>query len=201
MQPVLTQAARDRLKANVAWARGARIDLQSGKRVNPLRLRPVDICIEDIAHSLALINRFGGHSRYPINVAQHSVHCSRLCDGTPHALQALLHDAAEYVLGDIVKWLKATDVFIAYRRVERRIQRRIYERFDCHPVTAPDVEMADRLMVRFEGTKAYGDAWVVGHPAYPSLTEEELRLVGPWEPWGWEMAERMFLARFNELTA
>src|SRR5580765_2644929 len=78
----------------------------SGKHVNPLNLRPEDIDIVDIAHALACCNRFAGHCRRPINVAQHSVYVSRLCDDTGFERQALLHDASEAYLGDITKWLK-----------------------------------------------------------------------------------------------
>jgi hypothetical protein len=65
------------------------------------------ICIEDIAHSLALTNRYNGMTRYPYSVAEHCVRMA-LCDDLPgHPLAKLLHDAAEAYIGDIVKPFKA----------------------------------------------------------------------------------------------
>lgn len=168
----------------------------SRRRVNPLGLRREDVAIEDIAHALAQINRFNGHVRAPISVAQHSVYVSRLCNGS--ALAGLLHDAAEAYLGDVTKWLKNTPEFAGYRAAEAALQARIYEWFGCEP--SPEIEQADRLMVRFEGEQGYGGDWLVGHPAYPRLTADERARVGEWEPWPWARAEREFLARYAELT-
>ncbi len=67
-----------------------------------------DICIEDIAHSLARQIRFNGHTDQPYTVAQHSVICG-LKAPVEHSLAALLHDAHEYIIGDIpspvIQWL------------------------------------------------------------------------------------------------
>src|SRR4051812_2148358 len=95
----------------------------TGKHVNPFDLKPDDICIEDIAHALALCNRFAGHTKRPMSVAQHSVYVSRLCPN--YRLAGLLHDASEAYLGDVTKWVKSTHEFEAYREAEDRIQYQI----------------------------------------------------------------------------
>ncbi|MCR4301829.1 MAG: hypothetical protein NUV51_09485 [Sulfuricaulis sp.] len=174
--------------------------LFSGREVDPLVLRPKDICIEDLAHALSLCNRFAGHTSRPISVAQHSVFVSRLCDGTGHELQGLLHDGSEAYLSDIIKWVKATPPFAPYRELEDRVQQVIYEKFSCSTVLAEDVEMADRIMVRFEGQKGY-KTFVIDHPNYPPLTPEEIARVGAWGFWSWRQSEEAFLTRFRLLTA
>jgi uncharacterized protein len=175
------------------------IHTYSGKKVNPFDLQPADIDIVDIAHALALENRFGGHTRMPISVAQHSVYVSKLA-APSCALQGLLHDASEAYLRDIPKWVKAAPEFAVYRSLEDRVQRAIYGHFGLPLETAPCVEHADRIMVRFEGTRGYGREWIVGHPAYPPLTDAEISAVEPWEPWDWVVAEASFMARFSELA-
>jgi len=174
-----------------------RITTYTGRVVNPLDLRSEDIAIADIAHALALINRFCGHTSVPISVAQHSVYVSRLCNG--HALQGLLHDAAEAYIGDTTKWLKATPEMSPYRQAEARAQHVILARFGCAPELADEVEAADRLMVRYEYEAGYNGR-VIDHPGYPPVTGDERRQVGLWWPWHWSTAEREFLARFRELA-
>src|SRR5687767_12398883 len=90
-----------------------------------------DVCLEDIAHHLASVNRFGGAARIPMSVAQHSVLVSRLSGsyGSPLAVHGLLHDAAEAYLGDVIKWLKCSDAFAGYRELERHIEKIIWAKF------------------------------------------------------------------------
>lgn len=173
-----------------------RISTYTGLIVNPLDLRPEDVRIEDIAHALALINRFCGHTAAPISVAQHSVYVSRLCNG--HALQGLLHDASEAYLGDVTKWVKDAPEMALYREAEARAQRVILALFWCSPELALEVESADRLMVRYEFERGYHGR-TIDHPAYPPVTDDERTLIGEWEPWSWQQAEREFLEQFNRL--
>lgn len=184
----------------------------TGRRVNPLALAlaPADVDLRDLAHGLALCNRFAGHTREPVSVAQHSVYASHLVP-PDLALQALLHDGAEAYLGDVTKWVKQSPLMAAYRAAEHAAQEVIYTRFGCPTTTHPLVEAADRLLVRYEGVKGFGAGWIVGdmNPAaagyYPPLTPEEVAAVDGlfdgWRFWGWREAERAFLERFNALTA
>lgn len=173
----------------------ARLQTYTGRVVNPLDLQPDDIDIYDIAHSLACVNRFGGHARRPISVAQHSVHVSTLVP-PEHALQGLLHDAAEAYLGDVTKWLKQTEAMAGYRAAEDRAWAVIARAFGVPEELAPEVEAADIFMVRLEATSSY-DNWRSGSALHPQVTATEReRLVG-WEPWCWHDAEARFLATYE----
>lgn len=177
----------------------------TGKHVNPLDLRPEDIDIRDIAHALACCNRFAGHCKRPISVAQHSVYVSRLCRDEPNGagLQGLLHDASEAYLGDVTKWLKATIPFAAYRQAEDLIERQIYEKFQCELTMLPAVASADKLMLRFEGEMAFGykmwKQWTEQLLNYPLITPEENVRIGGWKPWSWRASEEMFLTQYRAL--
>lgn len=174
----------------------------TGKEVNPLDLRPDDICLEDIAHALSLCNRFAGHTKKPISVAQHSVYVSRLLedDGIMPSLQGLLHDASEAYLGDMTKWLKQTPEMEAFREAEFRTQNRIYEKFSCPSEPCKRLDWADRVMVRFEGRKGFGPDFAIDNPNYPELTLGEFLDVGAWAPWSWKTSEEAFLTRYRLLT-
>lgn len=185
-------------------AKPALMLLVSGQQVNPMTLaqNPDAITIEDIAHALACVNRFGGHTRKPTNVAQHSVYVSRLCAPDPVArLQGLLHDASEAYLGDIIKWIKATPEFDAYRRIEDDLQRAIYRKFGVPEEMLPAVERADRIMVRHEGAEGYGaqvwSDWAQHFPHYPVVTPEERREIGPWRHWSWRWSRDVYLVEFR----
>ncbi len=177
----------------------------TGKHINPLDLQPDDICIEDIAHALALCNRFAGHSKRPISVAQHSVFVSRLSGSD--ALQGLFHDASEAYIGDITKWIKASPPFDGYRVLEERIQTRIFQKFGCDTVISDRVKEADKLMLRFEGEQGYGftkwSLWAAQLPVdYQELVNpEEVAAIGKWIPWNWKIAEGVFLRHFHTLMA
>ena len=167
----------------------------TGKWVNPLALEPDDICIEDIAHALALTNRFGGHSKFPLNVAQHSVGVSLLCPGCP--LSALLHDASEAYLGDIPRPLKHSEAFSAYRVIEARVQRAVMLRFSLSEDAdlAPQIREADNVMLRLEA-RTFDPPYKIGERLRP----EEVEGLGEWVFRDWVHSEILFLNRFKELT-
>lgn len=182
----------------------------TGKIINPVNLQPEDICIEDIAHALALCNRFAGHSREPMSVAQHSV---TVCKIIQHryptwrrgALQGLLHDAAEAYIGDVTKWLKRTPAFATYRRIEDMLEKQIYERFGCPIKKTTRVACADKLALRLEGELAFEpETWhrLCNHIGYKPLTEKERNFYffGARSIWSWQTAERMFLTEFYNLS-
>lgn len=170
--------------------------------VNPLAIDPTLVVIEDLAHQLACINRFCGATKEPISVAQHSVYVSWLSTGA-RKRQALVHDGGEAYLGDMTKWLKHSPACAGYRLAETAAQKIVYGVFDCPAETDPEVETADRLMVRYEGMQGYNRDWVVGHPAYAPLTAAEVALIDsfcPWQFWSWRFAERMFLQEYERLV-
>lgn len=171
------------------------ITTYTGRKVNPLDLKHEDICIEDIAHHLACINRFNGAAKYPISVAQHSVWVARLSG--PFGMEGLLHDAAEAYLGDITKWLKETPEMKAYRKAEHRAQIAICHAFAI-PANPPDVVLwADQLTVRFEHEVAFGRPQTV--KGYERLTRPERNNLKEWRLWTWQEAEMSFLVAFADL--
>jgi len=167
--------------------------LYSGALVNVLDLVPQDIDIRDIAHALALTNRFGGHSRVPLSVAQHSVDVSRICG----SLQGLLHDASETYLRDIPQPLKCLPMFEDYRKREAWLQRMIYAKYGCPVADAPAVVDADAFMLRWEAWYSFKKpSWCERPGTPPPITFP----ITPWEPWTWDRAEAEFLSRFKELS-
>ena len=89
----------------------------SGVGIYPLKPDISNINIADVAHSLAQLNRYNGHSLSPVNIAYHSIVVSM---NVPRelALAGLLHDAPEYILGDICRPIKRTPLFAPYRKLE-----------------------------------------------------------------------------------
>lgn len=177
-----------------------RITTFTGRVVNPFALQSEDVSVEDIAHALALTNRFGGHSRVPISVAQHAVYVSYLLAGTGYERHGLHHDDAEAYLCDVPKWIKQSVTMGAYREAEDLVQAVCEAAFGVEWTedAREAVEWADRLMVRYEYEQGYNGA-VIDHPAYPKVTAEERQLVTLWRPWAWDVAERTYLRRFVDL--
>lgn len=164
-----------------------------------------DVCIEDVAHHLACINRFNGALARPVSVAQHAVYVSRLLDDTDFAWAGLHHDDAEAYVGDITKWLKHSPLMQSFRDLEERVQAICYRAFNVDPrhyegysrQLHPMVEWADRLMVRFEAQQS---GIIIQHPNYPQVTTEEQSKIGAWAPWSWRQSEEAFLVRVRMLA-
>ena len=170
------------------------INLFSGMRFWPLEPDPETVCIEDIAHALSCLCRYGGHSSKFYSVAEHSVKVSKLC-APGDALWGLLHDASEAYLVDVPRPLKELPEFAAYREAERRLQRVIAERFGIPPEQPASVTEADDTML-----------WIEAHSLLGSIEEDvirdtpippEMEIISPLLP---VEAERLFLDRFKELT-
>src|SRR3954453_18979133 len=147
-----------------AWQR-----MLSGRRLDLLDPSPLDVEIEDIAHGLARVARWNGQKRGPhiFSVAQHSVLVEHLTiamddDVTPaQRLMTLLHDAPEYVIGDIISPFKAV-IGDAYKDVESRLIAAIHLRFSlpgkASPATLRMTKAADRAAAFFEATHLAGFA-------------------------------------------
>jgi 5'-deoxynucleotidase YfbR-like HD superfamily hydrolase len=108
--------------------------------IDLLNPKPVLISIRDIAHALARIPRFNGHTPgMPYSVAEHSV---RVCDLCPneHKLWGLLHDAPEAYIGDVTTPLKA--MLPRYTEIEAGIMRAIAVKFELPGTEIPDVVRA-----------------------------------------------------------
>lgn len=101
----------------------------------------------DIAASLARICRFNGHCRDHYSVAEHSLRVAELV-APEHKLVALLHDATEAYVGDMVSPLK--QMLPAYQQIEQRIWHIICERFGISPTLPAEVHQADLTMLATE---------------------------------------------------
>jgi hypothetical protein len=134
----------------------------SGRKFYPFAPRSEDITIEDIAHHLATAARWNGATVHPNNpnllllsVAEHSVYVSRYVEeelGRPDlALAALLHDAPEYVTGDMIRPLKYSPAFHApFKAVEDLNERAVAERFNIPYPLPPEIKIADEAVCNAE---------------------------------------------------
>lgn len=122
----------------------------SGRYVNILELDPDTIHIEDIAHSLANTPRFGGHLPFFYSVGQHSIFVHHHCLGMSRELrlQALMHDASEYLMGDMPSPIKKH--LPDFQDLEDRIMRVIAKKYGFPWPIHPDVKAMDRRMLESE---------------------------------------------------
>jgi len=140
-----------------AWQR-----MLSGRRLDLLDPSPLDIEIEDIAHGLARVARWNGQTRgdHTFSVADHSLLVEAIANdldsalSKEHALAALLHDAPEYVIGDLISPFKAA-LSIDYRAFEAKLLAAIHLRFGL-PADLP--EAVNRLIKRADKIAAYYEA-------------------------------------------
>ena len=188
-----------------AWQR-----MLSGRRLDLLDPSPDSIAIADIAHGLARVARWNGQTAGPhvFSVAQHSLLVEAIGAGLApdlapaRRLELLLHDAPEYVIGDIISPFKAA-IGDSYKAVERRLLAAIRARFGL-PEPAPEearlVKRADGIAAYWEAVRLAGfdrgeAAAVFGEPD-PLGPEAEILL----ESWPTDRAQARFLARFHDLA-
>lgn len=145
-----------------AWQR-----MLSGRRLDLLHPSPLDIEIEDIAHGLARVARWNGQTigDHAYSVAQHSLLVEQIMgmiapqSTRAELLAALLHDAPEYVIGDMISPFKAA-IGGDYKEVEHRLQSAIHLRFGL-PAFLSDrqtklIKRADKIAAYFEATELAG---------------------------------------------
>lgn len=161
----------------------------TGMHFWPIDPRPEEIVIEDIAHGLALMNRYNGQTPKPYSVAQHSVIVSEACD-PKDALWGLLHDASEAYIADIVK--PAKQFMPEYQEIERNLMLAVCRKFWLNPVQPDSVTLADKRVLAAEVRDIHGkDArmWRI----------METPIDRKIKPLQWHQAEKMFLSRFKKL--
>lgn len=150
------------MKQPRAWQR-----MLSGRRLDLLDPTPVDIELEDIAHGLAFVARWNGQTRgdWPYSVAEHSLLVESLIDLVAPDIEprwrlaALLHDAPEYVIGDMISPVKAA-VGPGYEVLDARLSAAIHLRFGLPAVLPAPVKKvikrADKLSAWAEATQIAG---------------------------------------------
>ena len=199
-----------------AWQR-----MLSGRRLDLLDPSPLDIEIEDIAHGLARVARWNGqtHGVHVFSVAQHAllveVIAAAIAPGCDPRLRLtiLLHDGAEYVIGDIISPFKAV-LAESYKAVEQRILGAIFRRFGLPAVPAQAtrqlLKRADQIAAFHEATRLAGfeadeALRLFGRPSLTLQPRVEASIVLPetalalLQPMPTQEAEAAFLARFHEL--
>ncbi|PZO77372.1 MAG: hydrolase [Mesorhizobium amorphae] len=189
-----------------AWQR-----MLSGRRLDLLDPSPLDVEISDIAHGLARVARWNGQTLGPhaFSVAQHSLLVEQIfvLIGEPptpaERMVALLHDAAEYVIGDMISPFKAV-VGGGYREVEHRLRRAIHLRFalPAEPTRKLEarIKRADQICAYHEATTLAGFSpreatSFFGKP--DGMRPDQLLLV----PEPTEAVQLAFVSRFGALEA
>jgi len=194
--------------SNRVWQR-----MLSGRRLNLIDPSPLDIEIADIAHGLARVARWNGQTSgaHIFSVAQHTLLVEAVMrEQSPrvdvkYRLAALLHDAPDYVIGDMISPFKAV-LGGDYKAVEKRLLAAIHIRFGLPANLAPEVERqikaADRGAAYLEATELAGFAPTEAmrlfgrDPALPEATRQDYLT-----PWSAAKAEKRFLARFKALCS
>lgn len=192
-----------------AWQR-----MLSGRRLDLLNPSPNDIEIEDIAHGLARVARWNGQTQgaHAFSVAQHVLVVEEIASALNPAwsdqwrLAALLHDAAEYVIGDLISPFK-TAIGLDYKAFELKLLDAIHVRFGL-PAPVPgeitrEIKRADRVAAFYEATRLAGfsNEEALVYFNHPEKIDSELiqRLMGL-SPLPAADAQRRFLERFAALA-
>ncbi len=186
-----------------AWQR-----MLSGRRLDLLDPSPFDVEIEDIARGLARVARWNGQTSgdHAFSVAEHSVVVEHLFSilyprsSPAQKLTCLLHDAAEYVIGDMISPFK-TALGLDYKAFEARLEEAIHLRYGLPPVIpAPlkkQIKTCDIYCAWFEATQIAGfskteaNTFFTAPPGDIKLTINPLPVV---------KAEQSFLERFEVLN-
>jgi 5'-nucleotidase len=198
---------RPRAEPPRAWQR-----MLSGRRLDLLDPSPLDVEIEDIAHGLARVARWNGQTKGAqiFSVAQHALLVEALARAKVPRLDeasrraVLLHDAPEYVIGDMISPFKAV-IGDSYKAVEKRLLAAIHLRFGL-PAKLPErltelIKAADRSAAYLEATRLAGfkedeARRFFGPPPKFSAAIERDYLT----PWPAETAESRFFERLQRLT-
>jgi hypothetical protein len=180
----------------------------SGRRLDLLDPSAVDIEIEDIALGLSRVARWNGQTEgsWAYSVAQHSLLVEHLVGrfrprvAPSWRLAALLHDAPEYVIGDLITPFKAA-VGLDYKDLELRLLAAIHIRFGLPPIPAESatqlIKRADRAAAFLEATQLAGFTPAEGRKYFGRPRGLEDVSLEPWTP---EQAESRFLKRFEALS-
>lgn len=188
-----------------AWQR-----MLSGRRLDLVNPAAVDVEIEDIAHGLSRVARWNGQTtgEHPFSVAQHSLLVEKIFTKTGREtsngwkLAALLHDAPEYVIGDMISPFKAV-LGDHYKTFEHRLQEAIHIRFGLPPEIPEElhkrIKDADKIAAWYEATQLAGFSEV---EAVKIFGEKPNNFTCPdLTPLSTNEIKSLFIQRFSELNA
>ncbi|MGA7325717.1 MAG: HD family hydrolase [Rhodomicrobium sp.] len=203
-----SEASIELSKPPRAWQR-----MLSGRRLDLLDPPPLDIEIGDIAHGLARVARWNGQTKgaHAFSVAQHSILVEAIAAALKPQLSpkfrlaALLHDAPEYVIGDLISPFKAA-MGVNYKAFEERIQLAVHIRFGLSPQlpagTAQLIKKADKIAAYHEATQLAGFSVADARQYFGDPSSLDVRLPGVLnclEPMATAAAQAAYLLRFKEL--
>ena len=166
---------------NRAWQR-----MLSGRRLDLLDPTAIDIEVEDIAHGLAFVARWNGQTigEFPYSVAEHSLLVEEIFTRlNPKAkpaqrLIALLHDAPEYVIGDMISPVKAS-VGPGYDELEKRLAAAIHMRFGLSTIIPAalkkQIKKADKVSAWLEATQLAGFSKLEADKLFGKVNEKIIR--------------------------
>ncbi len=173
----------------------------TGRQFWTLDPRIEDIDVRDIAHALALQCRFAGHCRVHYSVAEHCVRVADLLMAQTGeagiALAGLLHDASEAYCVDVPRPLKP--YLAGYKAIEREVEHTIERWADLYPGALSDVivKRADEVLLVMEARDLMSPPPAPWSFAQGALAEALAEVI---VPWSWEVAERVYLSRFESLV-
>lgn len=200
----MTRTQKPRAAPPRVWQR-----MLSGRRLDLIDPSPVDVEMEDIAHGLARVARWNGQTKgaHAFSVAQHSVVVEALCVlleprlDPKSRLMALLHDAPEYVVGDMISPFKAV-LGDGYKAIETRLAYAIHARFGLPAETPASlkklIKRADNISAWFEATQLAGFTKAESNRLFGGPPEGVDLVLTP-EPT--EQAQRGFMARTEVLLS
>jgi len=189
-----------------AWQR-----MLSGRRLDLLDPSPMDVELSDIAHGLARVARWNGqtHGDHAFSVAQHSLVVEQVfrlqnpdCSAV-HCQMALLHDAPEYVIGDMISPFKSV-VGGGYKAVEQRLEAAIHLRFSLPPhpsaTLKAQIKKADTVSAYFEATRLAGFSEAEAKKFFGQPRGVTADMI-PIQPMATSEVQALFAARFAEIEA
>lgn len=171
--------------------------LYSGRRVDPWNLTVQDVDIQSVAHSLALLCRFGGHSNKFYSVAQH---CVRVAATVPkeYRLEGLLHDATEAYIQDVVRPVKHR--LFKYKELENHVWQQFSFKYGLPSEMSDIVKKADNALLKSEIRQFVnnpGRDIELAHPFWNDVEEVD-EASRTWTP---EEAEAMYLMTYADAVA
>jgi len=183
----------------------------SGRRLDLVDPSPLDIEIDDVAHGLARVARWNGQTlgEHAFSVAQHTllvedIACLTAPDiGVEGRLAVMLHDAPEYVIGDMISPFKVL-LGEDYRAIEARLLEAIHRRFGLTPPISPKlgakIKAADQIAAYYEATRLAGfsEPEAVKYFGHPKGVDPDALDLSPWPA---SLAEARFLDRFSAIAA
>lgn len=191
-------AALERVKHEIIARKGDWFVTYTGRQFWPFDPRPADFDHADIAHALAHVCRYAGHCRRFYSVAQHSVHVMQIVDRQRPdlAFAALMHDAAEAYVGDVIRPIKRSHP--VFEQIERLVWVAMGVRFGLPEKLDPLIKYADNVALVTERRD------LVNMGGSPKWREDELGILPdpePIVPLAPDDAEQLWLDAFVRLSA